>query len=110
MKMISLPLIGIIFSLDSAYDNKATRKQIFNAKMKPNIKENKRNRKNKKRGRRKNFSEEIYEERFYTIERTFSFEDKFKRLLMRFERKSENHFSLKLLAYTMINFRHFSVS
>ncbi len=97
-------------SLDSAYDNKATKKQIFNAKMKPNIKENPRGRENKKPGRRKNLSDDIYQERFYTVERAFSYEDKFKRLLMRFERKSINHISFKLLAYTMINFRHFAVT
>ena len=69
-------------SLDSAYDNKKTRKQIFNAGMKPNIKENPRNRKNNKRGPKRIFSEAIYEERFSTIERTCSFEDKFRRLLI----------------------------
>lgn len=97
-------------SLDSAYDNIKTRKQIFNAGMKPNIKENPRNRKHKKRGRKRDFSEAVYEERFSTIERTFSFEDKFRRLLIRFERKSINHFFFKLLAYAMINFRHFAVT
>jgi hypothetical protein len=36
-----------------------------------------------------------------------AWEDKFKRLLMRFERISRHHFGLKLLAYTMIHLRHF---
>jgi hypothetical protein len=33
-------------------------------------------------------------------------EDKFRRLLLRFERFSELHYAFKTLAYTMINLRH----
>lgn len=94
-------------SLDAAYDSKANRKMIFNAGMIPNIKENRRNRKKTKRGRKRFYDEEIFEERFRTVERVFAWEDKFKRLLLRFERISLHHFGLKLLAYTMINLRHF---
>ena len=89
------------------YDSKDNRKRIFNAGMTPNINENKRNRKNTKRGRKRIFDQEIYEERFRTIERVFAWEDKFKRLLLRFEVISEIHYSLKCLAYTLINLRHF---
>ena len=94
-------------SLDSAYDSFTNRKMIFNAGITPNIKENPRNRKNTKRGRKRIFDEDIYQERFFTVERAFAWEDKFKRLLLRFEFKSSNHFGLKLLAYTLINLRHF---
>jgi len=52
----------------------------------------------------------IFQERFQTIERVFAWEDKFKRLLMRFERISKLHYALKTLAYTMINLRHFCQS
>lgn len=38
---------------------------------------------------------------------TQSWEDKFKRLLLRFERISGLHYALKSLAYNMINLRHF---
>ena len=96
-----------IMSLDAAYDSAMNRKMIFNAGMVPNIKENKRNRKESKRGRKRFFSEAIYQERFETVERAFAWEDKFKRLLIRFECKSSNHLGLKLLAYTLINLRHF---
>jgi hypothetical protein len=37
----------------------------------------------------------------------FSWEDKFKRLLLRFEYHSIHHYAMKLMAYTMINLRHF---
>jgi hypothetical protein len=41
-------------SLDGAYDSKKNRKLIFNAGMKPNINENKRNRKKKQARKEKN--------------------------------------------------------
>jgi hypothetical protein len=49
----------------------------------------------------------IFEERFHTIERVFAWEDKFRRLLLRFERISGLHYAFKTLAYTMINLRHY---
>ena len=49
----------------------------------------------------------IFKERFQTIERVFGWEDKFRRLLLRFERLSQLHYAFKTLAYTMINLRHF---
>ena len=74
----------------------------------PNINENKRNRKKTKRGRKRIFDEDIFAERFETIERVFGWEDKFKRLIIRFERLSYLHYALKYLAFSMINLRHFS--
>ncbi len=66
------------------FDSKHNRKLIFNAGMIPNIKENPRNRKTIKRGRKHFFNEAIHALRA-RIERTFAWEDKFKRLLLRFE-------------------------
>lgn len=106
-KNIGFSLVGSILSWDASVDCPKNRKIIFNAGMKPNINENKRGRKKTKRGRKQLFDKEIYKERFRTIERLFSWEDTFKRLIIRFERKSKNHFGLKLIAYTMINLRHF---
>jgi len=94
-------------SLDSAYDSKTNRKMIFNRGMIPNIKENPRSRKQSKRGKKRIYSEAIYQERFRTVERAFAWEDKFRRLLLRFEFKSINHLGMKLIAYTLINLRHF---
>lgn len=94
-------------SLDGVYDCKANRKMIFNAGMVPNINENKRGRKRLKRGRKRFFNKAIFKERFRTIERVFAWEDKFKRLLLRFEHHSIHHYAMKTIAYTMINLRHF---
>lgn len=106
-KRMGKSLHATVMSLDSAYDSFVNRKMIFNAGMIPNIKENQRNRQKPKRGRKRRYDEAIFEERFDTVERVFAWEDKFKRLLLRFERISFHHFGLKLLAYTMINLRHF---
>ena len=108
VRTLKLSLKSSILSLDSAYDSFRNRKMIFNAGMVPNIKENPRNRKKTKRGRKRFFSEAIFQERFRTVERVFAWEDKFRRLLLRFEFKSINHLGMKLLAYTLINLRHFT--
>ena len=41
------------------------------------------------------------------VERTFAWEDKFKRLLLRFERIQQRHYAMKLRAYTLMNLRAF---
>jgi len=88
IKAIGTTIVGSIMSLDGVYDSKKNRKLIFNAGMTPNIPENKRNRKKTKRGPKRKFNPAIFEERFFTVERMFSWEDKFKRALIRFERIS----------------------
>ena len=72
----------------------------------PNIKENPRNRKRPKRGRKRLFNAAIHALR-QRVERTFAWEDKFKRLLLRFERIQQRHYGMKLMAYTLINLRAF---
>ena len=62
------------------------RKAIFNRSVIRNIPGNPRGRKMPKRGRKPIFDPAIFQERFQTIERVFAWEDKFKRLLLRFER------------------------
>ena len=104
---IGLDLKGTIISLDGAYDSRANRKLIFNRGMIPNINPNPRGRKKTKRGRKPLFDPAIFDERFQTIERLFAWEDKFRRLLIRFERLSKLHYAFKTMAYTMINLRHF---
>ena len=74
--------------------------------MLPNIKENPRNRTTTKRGRKRLFNETIHAWR-RRVERTFAWEDKCKRLLLRFERIQQRHYGMKLLAYTLINLRAF---
>jgi Transposase DDE domain len=103
---IGLNLRGAYLNLDGGFDSTRNRKLIFNAGMIPNIKENPRNRKTTKRGRKRLFNEAIHALRM-RVERTFAWEDKFKRLLLRFERMQQRHYGMKLMAYTLINLREF---
>ena len=107
IKRVGLDLKGSIMSLDGVYNSRTNRKAIFNLGMTPNAPENKRNRKKSKRGKKQTFCKSIFKERFRTIERVFAWEDKFKRLLLRFEFYSINHYAMKTIAYSMINLRHF---
>jgi transposase len=104
---IGFDLQGTIVSLDGVDDCRTNRKAIFNRGMVPNINANSRGRKTSKRGRKPLFNSAIFKERFNTIERVFGWEDKFRRLLLRFDRLSQLHYAFKALAYTMINLRHF---
>ena len=106
-RAVGFSLHGSVVSLDGVYDCRVNRKAIFNRGMTPNINPNTRGRKTTKRGRKPLFDAAIFEERFRTIERVFAWEDKFRRLLLRFERISALHYAFKSLAYTMINLRHF---
>jgi Transposase DDE domain len=107
---VGMDLEGGIVSLDGVYDWRANRKAIFNRGMIPNINPNGRGRTHPKRGRKPLFDPAIFEERFQTIERVFAWEDKFRRLLLRFDRLSQLHYAFKTLAYTMINLRHYCQS
>jgi len=105
-RAVGLDVTGAVLNLEAGFDSKANRKCIFNAGLTPNIKENPRNRQKPKRGRKRFFNEIRYKLRF-TVERTFAWEDKFKRLLLRFETIQVRHLGFKLLAFTLINLREF---
>ena len=105
-KQVGLDLRGAYLNLDGGFDSAHNRKCIFNAGMIPNIKENPRNRKSTKRGRKRLFNAAIHVLRM-RVERTFAWEDKFKRVLLRFERIQQRHYGMKLMAYTLINLRAF---
>ncbi|MCX5540831.1 hypothetical protein M3A49_15220 [Paraburkholderia sp. CNPSo 3076] len=102
-----MDLQGAIVSLDGVFDCRANRKATFNRGMVPNIPEKQRGRKSSKRGRKRRFDRAIFEVRFRTTERVLAWEDKFRRLLLRFERISDVHYAFKTLAYMMINLRHY---
>jgi transposase len=105
-KLTGVDLDKAYLNLDGGFDSKHNRKVIFNAGLIPNIKENPRNRKAPKRGRKRLFNQAIHALRD-RVERTFAWEDKFKRLLLRFEHIQRRHYGMKLMAYTMINVRRF---
>jgi transposase len=107
-RIVGIDLTGIEFNLDTGFDSKRNRKIIWNAKMKPNIPENIRNRdaSKPKRGRPRHYDIKSYKKRF-TVERTFAWEDAYRSMVIRYDRKDSNYFGRKLLAYTLTNLRYF---
>ena len=105
-RLADLKISGSYLNLDGCFDFGHNRKGIFNAGLIPNIKANPRIRKTPKRGRKRLFDAAIHSLRL-CVERTFVREDKFKRLLLRFEFIQRRHYRMKLLAYTLIDLRHF---
>lgn len=105
IKRQGLIIEGSYFNADAAFDTKAARKVCFNHKLIPNIVENTRSRKRPKRGRKRLFDPAIYKLRF-TSERTFAWIDKFRALLIRFDRKADHFLGAHYIVYALINLRH----
>ena len=107
-RVVGFSLTGLDFDLDSGFDSRANRKQIWDAGMKPNIPENPRNRDQSKlkRGRPRYFNHLSYGKRF-GVERTFAWEDAYRSLVIRYDRKAQNFMGRKLLAYAPVNLRYF---
>lgn len=105
MKARGLPIAGAFFNADPAFDTKDARKTCFNHGLIPNIKENPRNRKARKRGPARLFNYVVYKRRF-TAEHTFAWIDKFRALLLRFDRLDACFMGAHFIVFTMINLRH----
>jgi transposase len=105
LKRLGLNIAGAFFNADSAFDTRDARKVCFNHGVIPNIAENKRNRKAPKRGRKRLFNAEVYKRRFAN-ERSFAWVDKFRALLIRFDRKDAHFLGAHHIAFAMINLRH----
>lgn len=105
LDQLGLDYTDAFFNGDGGLDTKAARKLLWNRGVRPNIPENKRNRKRVKRRRKRHFDKAVYKKRF-VCERTFAWIDKFKRLLVRFERKNVYWMGFHFLAFTLINLRN----
>jgi hypothetical protein len=105
MKRLGLPIHGAYFNADMGFDTREARKTCFNHGLRPNIPENPRNRRQTKPGRPRLFNADVYQRRF-CAERTFAWVDKFKRLLIRFERYDACFLGAHYIAFTLINLRH----
>jgi hypothetical protein len=105
-KAVGVDLRGAYVNCDGGFDSRHNRKLIFNAGMIPNITENPRHRKTTQCRRKRFFNEAIHALRMH-VERTFAWEDQFKRLRLRFERIQQRHYGMKLMAYTLMNLREF---
>ena len=105
LDQLELCYADAFFNADASFDTKAARKLLWNRGVRPNIPQNKRNRKGVKRGRPRHFDAKVYKLRFVS-ERTFAWVDKFKRLLIRFERKTAYVLGFHFIAFTLINLRN----
>lgn len=90
-----------IQNADKGFDSKRLRRCIMRRKMSPNIKENNRNRKTKKRGKKRFFNQDVYDQRFVN-ERTFAWIDSFRTLLIRFDTLDESWLNWHFLAFALI--------
>jgi transposase len=105
MKALGLSIAGTHFTADCAFDTLEARKVCFNHKVIPNIAQNKRNRKTLKRGRQRLFDPLVYKRRF-TSERSLAWIDKFRALLVRFDRKDAQFLAAHHLVLALITLRH----
>jgi len=105
MKVLGLSITGAFFNADAAFDTLQARKVCFNHQLIPNIPVNSRNRKTTKRGRKRLFNCAIYKRRFIS-ERTFAWIDKFRSVLVRFDRKDVIFMAAHHLVFALINLRH----
>jgi transposase len=107
-KKCQLSLIGSSVTLDSGFYSDANHERIWEAHMMPIIKPNHRNTKDPAliAARDDFFNEyrDVYTSRF-TIERCYAWEDKYRKLVTRYERLASTFLGFRLLAYTMINYR-----
>jgi hypothetical protein len=101
-------LQGAYLTLDSGFDNAATRNEILFRGLIPVIKPNLRGLKSQKKIDKilDEFErvETIYKER-YRIERCFAWEDAYRKLVTRYEKLQSTFMGFRYVAYSMINFR-----
>lgn len=105
IKAQGISIQGSFFNADSAFDTKEARKVCFNHKLLPNIPENNRNRKKNKPGPKRMFNPDVYKRRF-AAERSFAWIDKFRALLIRYDRRDIYFLSAHYIAFAMINLRN----
>jgi transposase len=86
---------------DKGFDSKSFRMACRRRGIVPNIKENRRNRKKAKCGRKRFFNKELYKRRFVN-ERTFAWMDSFRTLLVRFDKLDQCWINWLYLAAALI--------
>ena len=106
--LIGLDLNETYLNLDAGFDSQYNHNIIRLAGMIPNIKVNPRGTKHRDKlyKRLDQFNENIYKQRF-TIERTFAWQDTYRKLVTRYEKLECTHTGFKYLAYSVMNLRSF---
>ncbi len=90
-----------IQNADKGFGSKALRRAIQRRNILPNIKENTRNRKSKKRGPSRFYHNDAYKTRFVN-ERCFAWIDGFRTLLVRYDKLDNSWLNWHFLAFTLI--------
>lgn len=105
-KRLRIDVRGSVLTLDSGFDSKDNKDTIKGCGVIPLIYPNKRNTKTpiKIAQRFRWFNKKAYKER-YKIERTFAWQDVYKRVAVSYDRLKETRMGFRNLAYAMINFR-----
>lgn len=106
--LIGLDLNGSYLTLDSGFDSEYNHWLIRFHEMIPVIKPNRRGTKDEKKLEKMfaDFNDTIYKKRF-TIERTFAWQDTYRKLAHSYERLAATRSGLKYLGYSLINLRVF---
>ena len=105
-QQIDLELQNSSLTLDAGFDSKTNKDLIKKHKLVPVINPNRRNTKEPIAIARmyRWFDKECYKER-YKVERTFGWQDTYRRLAISYDRLEEIRLGFRHLAYAMINFR-----
>jgi transposase len=103
---LGIDLSGSAVTLDAGFDSIDNKEAIKACQMKPVIYPNRRNTKTPIALARKFrwFDRALYRLR-YTVERTFGWQDTYRKLVVSYDRLPEIRKGGRLLAYSMINFR-----
>ena len=109
-ELVNLDIKGAKLTLDSGFDSERNHAIISNAELVPVIKPNRRGTKNEDKlhamFEKEEEQKEVYKQR-YKVERTFAWEDTYRKTNIRYEKLSETHMGFKYLAYSLINLRWF---
>jgi len=109
-ELVGLKIKGAKLTLDSGFDSERNHTIIEDAEMIPVIKPNRRNTKDEDKlhamFEKEEEQKEVYRQR-YKIERTFAWEDSYRKTVIRYEKYSDTHMGFKYLAYSLINLRWF---
>ena len=107
---LELEITDSWITLDPGFDSEGAEEEVEMHQLRPAIKPNPRNTKSeaKLHEQFERFDEikHIYKER-YKVERSFAWEDTYRRLNTRYDRLKETHEGFKFLAYSLINLRWF---
>lgn len=107
-KRVGIDLTGSYLTFDPGFDSAQNKRLIMAANMVPVIKPNPRNDQNKRRvGAKQGWHtqrKDIYQQRI-AIERCYAWEDKYRKLVIRYEILPETFLGLRYLAASLINMR-----